>query len=94
MEMILSILHRTKFLLNQKSRKNVCFYFIHSYINYGDIAWGSTYKTKLKQIFTYQKKAARKIFFADCLTHAKPLMLDMNARNIYQKNISKLDSTL
>ena len=48
---------------------------------------GSTYKTKLKKIFTYQKKAARVIFFADRLAHAKPLMLDMNALNVYQINI-------
>ena len=74
-------------MLNQKSRKNIYFSFIHSYINYGNIAWGSTYKTKLKKIFTYQKKAARVIFFADRLTHAKPLMLDMNALNVYQINI-------
>ena len=81
------ILHRAKFLLNQKSRKNVHFSFLHSYVNYGSIAWGSTYKNKLKKIFTYQKKAARVIFFADRLAHAKPLMLDMNALNIYQINI-------
>ena len=79
--------HRAKFLLNQKSRKNVYFSFIHSYINYGNIAWGSTYKTKLRKIFTNQKKAARIIFFADRLAHAKPLVLDMNALNVYQINI-------
>ena len=83
----LGILHRANFLLNQKYRKNVYFSFIHSYINYGNIAWGSTSKTKLKKIFTYQKKSARAIFFADRLTHAKPLMLDVNALNVYQINI-------
>ena len=62
--------------------KNVYFSFIHTYINYGNIAWGSTYKTKLKKIFTYQKKAARVIFFADHLSHAKPMMLDMNVLNV------------
>ena len=41
------------FLLDQKSRENVYFSFTHSYINYGNIAWGSTYKIKLKKIFTY-----------------------------------------
>ena len=50
-------------MLNQKSKKSVYFSFIHSYINYGSIAWGSKYKTKLKKIFTYQKKTARVIFF-------------------------------
>ena len=84
------MLHRGKFLLNQKSRKNVYFSFVHSYINYDNIAWGSRYKTKLKKIFTYQKKASRVIFIADRLAHAKPLMLDMNALNVYQINISKL----
>ena len=42
------------------------------------------YKTILKEIFTYQKKSARVIFFADRLAHAKPLMFDMNALNFYQ----------
>ena len=79
--------HRAKFLLNQKSRKNVYFSFIHSYINYGNIAWGNTSKTKMKKIFTYQKKVAWVIFFADHLAHAKPLMFDMNALNVYQLNI-------
>ena len=85
----LGILHRAKFLLNQKSRKNVYFYLslCISYINYGNIAWGSTCKTKLKKIFTYQKKAARVISFAGRLAHAKPLMLDMNTLNVYQINI-------
>ena len=83
----LGILHPVKFLLNQKSRKNVYFSFIHSYINYRNNAWGSTSKTKLKKIFTYKKKVARAIFFTYRLTHAKPLMLDMNAFNVYQINI-------
>ena len=82
-------------MLNHKSRKNVYFSFILRYINYGNIAWASTYKTKLKKIFTYQKKEARVIFFADRLDHPKPLMPDMNALNVYQINIlSKLDSAL
>ena len=83
----LGILHQTKFLLNQKSRKNIYFSFMHSYINYGNIGWGITSKTKLKKIFTYQKKSARVIFFADGLAHAKPLMLDFNALNVYQVNM-------
>ena len=48
---------------------------------------GSTYKTKLKKIFTYPKKAARVIFFGDRRAHATPLMLDMKALNVYQLNI-------
>ena len=58
----LGILHGAKFLLNQKSRKDIYFHFIRSYINYGNIAWRRKYKMKLKKMFTYQKKAARVIF--------------------------------
>ena len=68
---------------------NSAYFFVrvHSYINCGNIAWRSTYKSKLKKKFTYQKKAARVIFFADCLAHVKPLILDMNALNVHQINI-------
>ena len=83
----LGILHGAKFLLNQKSRKDIYFSFIRSYINYVNFAWRSTYTMKLKKMFTYQKKAARVIFFADHLTHVKPLMLEMNVLNVYQINI-------
>ena len=81
----LGILHRTK--LNQKSRENVYFSFIHSCINYGNIAWGSTSKIKLRKIFTYQRKGAGAIFFADRFAHAKLSTLAMNALNVYQINI-------
>ena len=67
--------------------ENIYFSFIHSFINYGNIAWGSTYKTKLNKIFTYQKKAARVIFFADHLSYSEPFILDINALNVYQINI-------
>ena len=54
------------------SRKNVYVSFMDSCINYGNIAWGSTYKTKLKKIFTYQKKSSKVNLFSDHLAHAKP----------------------
>ena len=48
---------------------------------------GKYVQNQIEKIFTYQKKAARVIFFADRLVHTKPLMLDMNALNVYQINI-------
>ena len=83
----LGILPLVQFVSNQKSRANVYFSFIHSYINYGSIAWGNTYKIKSKRVFTYQKKAVRVIFFPDSLAHGKSLVLGMNALNVYQINI-------
>ena len=48
---------------------------------------GKYVQNQIEKIFIYQKKAARVIFFADRIAHAKPLMLDMNALNVYQINI-------
>ena len=48
----LGIAHRATFLLNQESWKKFYISFIHIYINYGNIAWDSTHKTKLKKIFS------------------------------------------
>ena len=44
-------------------------------------------QNQIDKIFTYQKEAARVTFFSDRLVHAKPLMLNMNALNVYQINI-------
>ena len=53
------------------SRKNVYVSFMHSCINYGNIAWGSKYKTISKKIFTYQKKSSKVNLFSDHLAHTK-----------------------
>ena len=83
----LGILYKARLVLNQKSIKQLYFSFIHSYLNYGNMAWGSTNKTKLNQLLRHQKHASRIIFFKDKLTHAKPLLQSINALNIYQLNI-------
>ena len=55
------LLYRAKYLLDESSLKTVYFSYIHSYLNYANIAWTSTYQTKLKTIY-YQKHAARIVF--------------------------------
>ena len=35
---------------NKHSRLSLYYSFIHSYINYANVAWGSTYMTKLKKL--------------------------------------------
>ena len=36
--------------LNEDSLQTVYFCYIHSYLNYGNIAWASTYATKVKRV--------------------------------------------
>ena len=47
---------------------NLYFSFIHTYINYGNIAWASTTKTKLKKIYSQQKQAIKTVFNEDILS--------------------------
>ena len=70
-----------------KSLKNIYFYYIHNYVNYCNIAWACTSRTKLDNILKKQKHAVRIIYNKDKFTHSKPLMRDMNALNVYQINI-------
>ena len=58
----LGLLYHTKQLLNEISLKILYFSYIHSYLNYANAAWASTYYTKLKTILCQQKHAARIIF--------------------------------
>ena len=83
----LGILYKARGLLNKKCMKQLYFSFVHSYLNYGNIAWASTNKSKLKTLLYKQKHGARIINFKDKFTHAEPLLQELRALNIYQLNI-------
>ena len=79
-----------KSYLNSKFLLMKYFPFIHSYINYGNVAWTSTSQTKLKKIPTKQKHAVRIIFHAEKEAHIRPLLKEIHALNVYQINILKM----
>ena len=55
-------------------------------MNYENIAWASTTTTKLKKIILKQKYVARIIWYANKQTHARPLLTENKALNVYQVN--------
>ena len=83
----IDLLYRARQFLDKQSLKTIYFSYIYSYLNYANIAWASTYFTKLKTIYYQQKHAARIIFNEDILTHSEPLLRSLNALNIYQMNL-------
>ena len=83
----IGVLYKSKFLLNKTCLKHVYFSFIHSYLNYANIAWGSTNQNKLKKLHNKQKHAARIICNEDRYSPSRPLMKKLNILNIYQLNI-------
>ena len=58
----IGVLYRTRQFLDKELLKTIYFSYIQSYLNYANIAWSSTYSTKLKTIHYQQKHAARMIF--------------------------------
>ena len=83
----IGLLYRVSQFLDEDSLKTVYFSYIHSYLNYANIAWASTYTKKLKRVYLKQKHAVRIVFNKDKLTHSKPLFENLNALNVYQINI-------
>ena len=45
---------KTKLFLDKDSLLSLYFSYIHSYINYANLAWASTHKTNLKKIHSQQ----------------------------------------
>ena len=82
----IGLIYHAKHLLEEKSPKSIYFAYIHSYLNYANIAWGSTYRTKLKTIHFYQKHAVCNVFNEDKLAKSRPLLQSLNALNVYQIN--------
>ena len=86
----LGLLYKARHLLNTVCTKQLYFSFIHySYLNYANIVWASTNKSKLKTLLRRQKHAARIIHFKNKYIHARPLLQNMEALNVYQLNIQQ-----
>ena len=83
----IGVMYRASKLLNFKSLKNLYFSFVHSYLNYANIIWGSTYQTHLNSLHLRQKHAVRIVFHKDRLEHSRPLMKEIKALNIFQLNL-------
>ena len=67
----LGLLYQAKHILDNESLKTIYFSYIHSYLIYANISWGSTYFTKLKTVHYQQKHAARIIFNQNkCFDHS------------------------
>ena len=83
----IGILYKSRDVLSKQCLKQLYFSFIHSYVNYANITWASTSKSKLERLYCCQKHAARVIYHKDRYAHASPLLNDMKALNVFKLNI-------
>ena len=85
----IGLLYKAKPYIDKHSLLSLYHFYIHSYINYGNIAWGSTTRTNLKNIYSQQKHAIRIVYSKDRLSHTRELFKQCKVLNVYQVNIWK-----
>ena len=44
------LLYQGKYYVDDKCLKQIYFAYIHAYLNYANVGWASTHKTKLKKV--------------------------------------------
>ena len=62
----IGILNKAKNTFSNGCFKILFSSFVHSYLNYGNVAWGSTSRTKLKKLASKQRQTIRAIYTAEC----------------------------
>ena len=58
----IGFINKAKPFLDKDSLLPVYFSYIHSYINYVNLAWASSHKVNLKKIYSQQKHVLRIVF--------------------------------
>ena len=80
-------MYRAKPFLDKKSLLSSYYSYIHSYVNYANLTWGSTYRTNLKKFYSQQKHALRITHNKDKVYHTKALFKNCNILNVYKLNL-------
>ena len=70
--------------------KQLYFAFINPYLQYGNIAWASTHKSKISKINRLQKRAVRLITNSHRLSHSRPLIISNRILNVFEINLFQL----
>ena len=74
----IGILHKVKNTFSKGGLKNLYFSLVHSYLDYGNIAWGNITRTKLKKLASKQRQAIRAIYAAEYTREIKEEMKVLN----------------
>ena len=83
----LGLLYKARPFIERNALLALYYSYIQTYINYANIAWGSTCRTNLKKINSQQKHAIRIIFNKNKFAHTREIFKEQKILNIYQLNI-------
>ena len=79
----LGLLYKARPFLERNALLALYYSYIQTYINYANIAWGSTCRTNLKKINSQQKHAIRIIFNKNKFVHTRKIFKEQSILDIY-----------
>ena len=80
------IIAKIRYFVNRNTLKLVYYAMVYSYLTYGNLIWGNTYKTRVQKLLNVQKKIIRLTTFKSYLEHTKPMFTELSIFNIFQIN--------
>ena len=83
----IGLVYRAKSFLDKESLLALYYSYVHSYLNYANLAWDSTYLTNLKKLRSQQKQTIRIVHNKTKFEHIKELFKSANVLNLYKLNI-------
>ena len=79
----MGISYKARDYLTMESLLSLYYAYIHTYINYANLAWASTIRTNLKKMNIQQKHDIHLIFSKDKFSHTKELFVQNKIFNVY-----------
>ena len=87
-----NIMYKLRYYVPLKSRISIYYSLFYSYLQYGIICWGSTFKSIWKPLLTLQKKIIKAMLFKPLHTSCEPLFLELNLLklpDVYRLELAK-----
>jgi hypothetical protein len=81
-----SIISRIRHFTNLNALKLIYYALVCPYLIYGNLIWGSTYKTRIPKLMNIQKKIIRLMIFKSYSEHSETIFKNLKILNIYQVN--------
>ena len=83
----IGLLYRAKLFLDKNSLLTLYCSYIHTFLNYANLSWGSPNRINLKELFSQQKHAVRIISSRTRFDHTNELFKSQKILNIYKLNL-------
>ena len=81
-----AIISKIRHFTNLNSLKLIYYALAYPYLTYGDLVWGSTYKSRIEKLVSIQKKIVRLMTFKSHFDHSEPIYHELQILNLNKVN--------